>query len=781
MQRQHLEQELLNQQAQRQVQELFQDDLNRQQQQQQQQQQQAFFSSAASQDSVQLGANTLLFMANNATAQSHAPSSSQSAFPRMSQSSHITTSQMPFRSETTRINGNRPPTSTQQSQYQFDVQRDFHGIIRLDRNQGSHKSRDIWLPNGMKTSNEYNLEKSEMNGRDSITPHSNISSMDRPSHWGSKPKCTRRPEKKTKTKPSENNKKTSRESFGFGERSLVGALKSGPKAGMIVQFPPSKISTEAGKLDSTSFKPLWLKAVTPNIDFDMSGTNLRDRMNVDEIQEVRGEVMVKSVETSMLAAEDPKENRVIVTHTSPQASRQLSFSSGGYKDRNIDKTTDKEADTYHDSHTVRQTDWRSPGSKALKGGKKVRSKAGSLKAIYQKLTRNIEEKECRMLNMTGSNDPQDPRNRALFYIDITVVDEREVWPFRIISSYISKIERKQRKQPRRSETEVKLFDPSLFGDHTSKPTSFEGAESAGDQYRCDGYQQTSLAEDSYCDRSIEIEMRSNLSAAADSRETSDELGTCDSIEFRSSDPIELNDLPRSDVLPRQRTDGSSIPAPSEQGVLRGAVTNSSTERNNETLDSMAGHLTLNRNQEQGVVSGGETGPIHADQVSPFQVGMHASVYFKADGFQKGKERNVPSGTVIRVYDPEVFYDSTVHPLRGSNVSVNSSGAINDGYHIMNSSNDRGSCTGVDTGKDRNRPLETSGSFCQTFSSSCSSSKQPLESTCSCTDIEGIEDLGLREGRQYQNAVTVFPTTPIGSSNVAVLKIICTQLYEILKS
>jgi hypothetical protein len=692
---------------------------------------------------------------------------------------------MPFRTETNgRINGNRPHTSTQQSQSQFDVQRDFRGINRFDNNQGSHKSRDIWLPNGMNTSNEYNLEQSEMNGRDSITPHSNICSMDRPSHWGSKPKCTRRPEKKTKTKPNEN-KKSSMESFGFGERSLVGALKSGSKAGMIVQFPPSKISAEAGKLDSTSFKPLWLKTVTPNNDFDISRTNLRDRMSVDEIQEVRGEVMAKRVDTSVFVAEDPKENRVIVTHTSPQASRQLSFSSGGYKDRNIEKATDKESDTYHEGHTVRQTDWRSPGSKALKGGKKVRSKAGSLKAIYQKLTRNIEEKECRMLNVTSSNDPQDPRNRALFYLDITVVDEKEVWPFRIVSSYISKIERKQPKLPRRSETEVKNFDPSLVEDYAPKPTNVEGAEILSDQRRGDGYQQSStLAEDSNCDKSgglEEAEMRLNLSTATDSRESSDELRTCGSIECRSSDPIDQNNISHSDVLATQRdTDVSLIRALSEHDVLRRAVTHSTTETSNEALDSMAGQLIGYRNQEQGILSGGETGPFYVDRVPPFHVGMYVSAYFKADGFQKGKERNVPSGTVIRVYDPEVFHDITMHPLRGNNVSVNSSGAygaVNDCYHTDNGSLDRCSRTGIDEGKDTDRPLEISSPFCQTFSSS---SIQPLESTYSCTYSEGNDDLGLPEGRQYQNTVADHPTNSIGSSNGAALKIICTQLHEIIK-
>ena len=732
-------------------------------------------------------------MANNATAQSNASFSSQSAFPALSQSSHITTSQMPFRSEiNSRINGSRLHTDTQQSQpqSQFDVQRDFHGVNRFDHNQGSHKSRDIWLPNGMNTSNEYNLEQSESNAKDSTISHSNISSMDRPSHWGSKPKCTRRPEKKTKTKTkaNESNKKTSRESFGFGERSLVGALKSGTKAGMIVQFPPSKISSEAGKLDSTSFKPLWLKTVTPNIDFDMRGTRVRDDMTIDEIQEVRGEVMVKRIDTNMLAAEDPKENRAIVTVTSPQASRQLSFSSGGYRDRNTDKGTDRDMDTYNESHSVRQIDWRSPGSKAVKGGKKVRSKAGSLKAIYQKLTRNIEEKECRMLNMTSSNDPQDPRNRALFYLDITVVDEREVWPFRIVSCYISKIEKKQRKLPRKSEI---LFDPSLYGDCSSKLNNMDESESAGDQYHDQGYlQPDSIAESSYSDTYsglVDTEVQLNHTTAADLREGCDDLGTCERIEYRSSDPNDQNIVPHSNLLvtvPGTNDSTSIAPALIEQDMLSGAVTHLSTEHNNETIDSNKGQPTRNNNQHQEVLLGGETVQPHNDLVSPFYVGMYLSAYFKADGFQKGKERNVPSGTIIRVYDPEVFHDTTLHPIRGGDLSVSSSAAYNavhDGFHMTNSCHDSSNCTGLDTGNERDRSLDTSSSFCQTSSSGSSSSIKPIESTFACTDTEGNKELGLQEGRHAVNNHINHTTNTIGStSNITVLKIICTQLYEILK-
>ena len=430
----------------------------------------------------------------------------------------------------------------------------FHGVNRFDRNQGSGRSRDIWLPNGTKAINEYSLEQSDINIKNSTTPHSNICSMDRPSHWGSKPKCTRKPERRTRMKANEKNPKSSRESFGFGERSLVSTAK--PKlvmAGMIAQFPPSKISTEAGKLDSMSFKPLWLQSVTPNVDFDMHRTNLRD-FNVDEIQEVRGEAMVKNVSMVTSAAEDPKENRAIVTNTSPQASRQLSLSSGGHKDRKIDKVMDKDIDSFNEGHSVRQIDWRSPSTKVLKGGKKVRSKAGSLKAIYQKLTRNIEEKECRMLNITSLDDPQHPRNRALFYLDITVVEEKEIWPFRILSAYISKIERKQSRPPRKSGADVLLFYPSLSGDGdgTLNLHNNEEPDTVGDEYRHQEYlQPINVANKNDYDRSKnldEADTRTSLTAAADSNERNERVEAYEMAECRLSPSNYQNALPHSDVL-----------------------------------------------------------------------------------------------------------------------------------------------------------------------------------------------------------------------------------------
>jgi hypothetical protein len=75
-------------------------------------------------------------------------------------------------------------------------------------------------------------------------------------------------------------------------------------------------------------------------------------------------------------------------------------------------------------------------------------KTGTFKAKLQKISRNLEIDILRMLNISSADqrnkdkDPQDPRNKSFFHIDISIISELvgDYNPFRIANIYIDNIE-----------------------------------------------------------------------------------------------------------------------------------------------------------------------------------------------------------------------------------------------------------------------------------------------------------------------------------------------------
>jgi hypothetical protein len=98
--------------------------------------------------------------------------------------------------------------------------------------------------------------------------------IDRPSHWGSKPK----PKRASYPMKSTGNKKSKIENEKIRNKS--GSFMPG----MFASFPQTKASVDAGKMDTISFKPNWMGKTEGTKSKD-NQSNLRES-NVDEIQEM---------------------------------------------------------------------------------------------------------------------------------------------------------------------------------------------------------------------------------------------------------------------------------------------------------------------------------------------------------------------------------------------------------------------------------------------------------------------------------------------------------------
>ena len=632
----------------------------------------------ASQDSLQAGASTLLYLANASLINSQ-------AVPPTAESSHqfhdsSMNSQNNFSNCDVKLTFNEGLTGTQtqqsqQSHYDNDNKRDqfqnsnghFENLFGHSEQQ---KARELWLPNqsGDKDNDnddEFCLDGSYLptNRKIAANISSIIQPMDRPSHWGTKAKITKRPN--TSRKVESKNKKSKTVS-GVDDRSpgFNGISRSGSvKSGMLAQFPLSKITQDTGKLDGMSFKPVWMKTVnSPHIS--PAVVNYRGGSNQEEIQEMEG-VILDLIDSNNDRLHERRSS--VSTDLSVHSSNGLSFSIGG----------GKEKENYHVENS-RQTDWKSPGSssKPLKNGKKIRAKAGSLRAIYQKLHRNIEEKECRMLNVKGDiNDPQDPRNRATFFIDFTVnMDgEEEMWPFKIIKCYVTKIQWKSMKQIKpeiRNKIDLNLTElggviefhapldselnqiiPGML-DTNIIPNNFMDTENKN------GYlennldnnivQSISVTSPYNGNHSIELLNLSNNYMGTDSYRNSDPRSTSSQKNLQTYS--DSNELAVDNNVHFSEDNNTSYRDPTQNELQIIADTNCD---GNETLNN----TLVNREGEDKSFdkdNKNEDSNMNTNVSNGFYEGMQVCLYFKADTFRRGECKSLMIGSVIRVYEPEIL-------------------------------------------------------------------------------------------------------------------------------
>ena len=614
---------------------------------------------ASSQESLQVGANTLLFMSNAADEMNF---SGVSASQRPTPSIDFDTAM----SSNYGANGS----------YQLNNMQE-ESIGNCNRGFGGQSSpwrpRDMWLPNAAAAAassitDDYCLDRYEVNKRDtSTTTSSRIMSMDRPSHWGSKPKCSKRADTRAQQLLKEKNKKSKIENSPRANNLQNNSSSGHTKAGMIAQFPLSKISTDAGKLNTTSFKPVWMKSTKPSIAFHSSGISSAGAAGSngdgDHIAEILNEDKIVDILESDINFTGLPVSRdrsaTVNTFSSPLVSRTLSLSNEVHRDRQRDTYGDINMDNRDHRGLERQqtglstgqierqtSEWRSPGNlKSSKNGKKGRAKAGSLQAIYQKLTRNIEEKECRMLNIVESmNDALDPRNRALSTLDVCVINMIEVWPFKIVKCCVRALEARVPKGLRRMESVKTQYQHQHQHQHQQSHHTMQdsiigvvedGAEGGVNVSHVSGpdYQQT----DSIIGQNVEFAKEANQSSVAGGFDDTDFMNTLGPSHLHNDSQFTSRDNYASSLTNDHQSTSLELPEVSAPSTMH------YTDYNGRSLSRKESSIEIMNGK-------------NIDENHPFYkllcIGTYVLVYFRADRFKE--TLNSISGAVIRIYDPEIL-------------------------------------------------------------------------------------------------------------------------------
>ena len=642
-------------------------------------------------------------------------------------------------------------TGTQQSQIGNCSKNDsnetaFDSMRNRLQQHMSNNTREIWLP--QKSNNpgynddhdhEYNLSQSKVsNTRNNLSKTSSkILPMDRPSCWGHTKKSPKRMINLIDAK----NKKS--KSFGHQENNenlQNGRMKSGfVKSGMLAQYPLSKISTENGKLDAASFRPSWMNALKPtpsHISRETDAIGNDEIINQYDIHDIKRDKILLSNDSScnngyIKDQIDRNKDKKISNNSDSSwlASQTLSLVSTGLKDEydpiGIENPTDgrsgdrnqkiKNDRTYLDHNDsnnsansnsskystinvnmTRQKDFRSPGSssKATKHGKKVRAKAGTLKAIYQRLQRNIEEKECRMINVEKSiNDPQDPRNKALFYVDLTVLEDNELWPYRIVRSIVINIHWKKMKCFRIGDSKEESLpildiDESFEGNNIEMMESQEGSSSVRQFLLPDYSDSIEGTLDCTYQHPIEIEngnlyvhnvdytMDTASNNVIDAEATL--LQMCDQHATHTTLPSGPSSSSSSFILNKSSMSNTEDGLQSTKNTstaestadnnlltqinLKGSSYNYVDRNNVAKIDYLHSKKDSNNGNKESVIENNNEMLVResaTDMIKneTFTIGMHANVYFKADNFGRGKSKILARGTVIRLYDPELLLGS----------------------------------------------------------------------------------------------------------------------------
>ena len=251
--------------------------------------------------------------------------------------------------------------------------------------------------------------------------------------------------------------------------------------------------------------------------------------------------------------------------------------------------------------------WISPPSSTKgKGGKKgSKPKAGSMKALFQRISNGIEEKETRMINLVKSaHDPHDPRNRAELWVDMVVVaDEGQDWPFHVAVVCVVRVDHRKGKQGNKANgSSSSSRGVVLFG---------EGEHDVG-----------------------------NIAAAAAVDEEED-------ADFR---PVRMD----------REFDGV-VGVPSENHAPHNIGENNHNNHNHNHNHNNHhnhnhhnnGHNNNHHNHMHSII----------DMPSSSIEGLLFRAYFQADSLRKTKTKLFEKGTVIRSYDPLVTFSKDSEEVR----------------------------------------------------------------------------------------------------------------------
>ena len=755
---------------------------------------------ASSQESLQVGANTLLFMSNAADEMNF---SGVSASQRPTPPIEFDTAM----SSNYGANGSYHLNSMQEESIR-------NGNSGFGGHSSPWRPRDMWLPNApaaaaaaaSSITDDYCLDRYEVNKKDtSTTTSSRIMSMDRPSHWGSKPKCSRRTDTKAQQLLKEKNKKSKIENSPRANNLQNNSSGGHTKAGMIAQFPLSKISTDAGKLNTTSFKPVWLKCTKPSIAFHSTGTSSAGGRNGDHIsEEVKEDKIVDILEsdtnfTGLPVSRD--RSATVNTFSSPLVSRTLSLSNEVHRDRQRDTYGDSNMDNREHRGLERQqtglstgqierqtSEWRSPGNlKSLKSSKKGRAKAGSLQAIYQKLTRNIEEKECRMLNIIESvNDPLDPRYRALSTLDVCVINIIEVWPFKILKCCVRAFEARIPKGPRRMESVKAQYQHQYQQSNHTMQDSIKGVVEDGAEggvnvshVSCPDYQQS----DSIIGQNFVITEEANQSIVEGGFDGTDVISTSGLPLLHNYSQFTSRDNYASSLANDHQSTSLELPELPEVSV---PSTLPISDYNGRSLGSLG-----RKDSTVEIMNGKNT-----DENHPFYkllcIGTYVSVYFRADTFKE--TLNSISGAVIRIYDPEILSEHNTKNIQSDRIYTDTTSNahnrasteglnldddngisfdMNESHNIHDESNQNmGHNTLGYTLHNRNDNHNHDYSLNQSITHTPSMMNLSMGSV---SRLEGTEERHVN--RSSHNTAAEFHH-PEGHQERPLLKIICTRLYDI---
>ena len=250
--------------------------------------------------------------------------------------------------------------------------------------------------------------------------------------------------------------------------------------------------------------------------------------------------------------------------------------------------------------------WASPPSstKAGKGGKKgSKPKAGSMKALFQRISNGIEEKETRMINL-GENvhDPHDPRNRAEFWVDMLVVaDEGQDWPFHVAVVCVVRVDHRKGKQV--------LHGSKANGGSSSSSSSSRGVVLFGEGEHDGGH----------------IPAAAAAAAAADEEDDGDFRRVRMDREFDGIEGVQSENIEPHNIV----------------------------ENNNNNSNHNHNHNNHNNDRMDSII----------DAPSLSIKGLLFRAYFQADSLRKTKTKLFEKGTVIRSYDPLVTFSKDYEETR----------------------------------------------------------------------------------------------------------------------
>ena len=287
--------------------------------------------------------------------------------------------------------------------------------------------------------------------------------LDRPSHWGASSSSHRSganagrraslplPSKSTKASQSVSTSKQNKARYSLGSDVVRGvSTDSRMITGSIAHFPPAKVQLDAEnekegekRVATVSFRPSWVGISTSDKKSSSECAKTNRRQNDQED--------IQDDEHDQEGRNDSFEFGNMTTAETVDVHSPRSSSYRGTAHIRDVNSSNQDEDQFMQPFSG--SSWISPPSSSKRGGKGYRraAPAGSLRALFQKVQRKIQEKESRIINIKNAartRDPMDPRNKATSMVDIVVVMEEggcEKLPFRVAVVCVVDTEFKERK------------------------------------------------------------------------------------------------------------------------------------------------------------------------------------------------------------------------------------------------------------------------------------------------------------------------------------------------